>query len=897
MKLEIMVKFRSVKNTNKGILCLLLLLLLVPSSIYPQMYRLNLSNIPLSDALVSISSQLDVKVAFDSKKLGAITINREITGNNPDEVISDLLKKTGLTFKLKYNRYLIVEDEHYSTDSEITTYRVVGSISDRMTGEQLPFASVIVCDHDFQTSASAYGSFSLHDIISNPLHIMVSYIGYNPLDTTIFLTEKLTNIDLRLNNMFHVTDTIVIEGTKVEMIDLRNDVDFATTINIGRLADLPALTEPDIFRMLQVIPGISYGENAQGFSIRGGSTDQNLILFDGQTLYNLSHYYGVVSALNPNVIKDLQVYKGGYDSRFGERVSGIVDITGKSGNQSKLTLYGDVNLLSANLAAELPVTDKISVMAAVRRSYSDIYSTELSKGIFNRNMDWFHGDASTIINQTNPEFYFYDYNAKISFRPGNMENYSLSIYGGKDYFLNSYSGSSGDLVIDATDLNTWSNYGISASWLRQWNESFYSTVQTGISDYDNESSNYTTIDRTFSQGFDPKFLPDTVSEFNIYNRNKLRDYFFQIRSTLQLSAKSQVSFGFLARENSIYYHKDADREYVYDNMNQAGLTLSSYFQNCIMISKNLTVKPGIRFSYFNNTTGWYFEPRFSANYRISEVLSIRAAVGKYYQFINQVLAQQETGYNKYFWLMADNKTHPAVSSVHYVGGMTFEKGKFLFDAEAYYKTYSGLQEYFFVSQYLKNSDFHEYFPQGGGPALVKPPEPRFYITGTGRAYGLDLLLSYKMQRYTTWLSFSLGRSIRNFSEINNGNNIPSPVDQPFQLSWTNMYSTGRWNLGSMTLYSAGRPFIDFTRSTPDQTAVRDYKRLPDYFRTDLSVNYTLPLYNGKLKPGIALINVFNTQNFFDVNTKRFDFESTSFSEAILIRSQAFSINAFIHFLF
>lgn len=247
--------------------------------------------------------------------------------------------------------------------------------------------------------------------------------------------------------------------------------------------------------------------------------------------------------------------------------------------------------------------------------------------------------------------------------------------------------------------------------------------------------------------------------------------------------------------------------------------------------------------------------------------------------------------------MADNETHPAVSSIHYVGGMTFEKGRFLLDAEAYYKTYSGLQEYFFVSQYLKNSDFNEYFPPEGSPAPVKPPEPRFFITGTGRAYGIDLLVSYKMQRYTTWLSYSLGRSIRNFHEINNGNDIPSPVDQPFQLSWTNMYSSGRWNFGSMTLYSAGRPFIDFTGAKPDQSTVRNYKRLPDYFRTDLSVNYTLPLRNGKLKPGIALINVFNTQNYFDVNTKRFDFESTSFSEAVLVRSQAFSINAFIHFHF
>ena len=896
MKLRMMAKYRSAISGSKAFLCFLLLLLPFPSGLYSQTYKLTFRNTPLSEALISVSSRLDVKVAFDSKKLGVLEVNREITGNSADEVISDLLKNTGFRYKLKYNRYLIVEDERHPGSSAASTYQVIGSVSDRRTGEQLPFATILVFDQDLQTSSSENGSFSLQDIISNPLHIQVSYIGYNPIDTTILLADKLTNINLRLSNTFHVLDSIVVEGSKTEMVDLRNDVDFATTINMSKLTDLPALAETDIFRMLQVLPGVSYGENSPGLSIRGGSTDQNLILFDGQTLYNLSHYYGVVSALNPNVIKDLQVYKGGYDSRFGERVSGIVDITGKSGNQTRPALYGDVNLLSANVTAEIPVGKKISLIGAVRRSYSDIYSTELSRDLFDRNMDWFRGDSSTIISQTKPKFYFYDYNAKISFRPGNMESFSLSLYGGKDYFRNSYSGSSRDLEIDASDKNIWSNYGVSASWMKQWNGSFYSAVQAGVSGYDNESSNATTIDRTFSSGFDPKFLPDTINDFNIYNRNKLKDYYFSIRNNLQISAKNQLSFGFLARDNSIYYHKDADREYVYDNMNQSGWTLSSYLQDRIIIRRKLIVKPGVRFSYFNNNDGWYAEPRFSANYSFSNAFSVRVAAGKYYQFINQVLAQQETGYNKYFWIMADDRTHPAVSSIHNVGGMTFEKGKFLLDAEAYYKTYTGLQEYVFVSQFLKNSDFHKYFPGGGGPGPVQPP-PSFYVTGTGRAYGLDLLLRYRGQRYTSWLSGSFGRSLQNYSEINYGNDIPSPVDQPFQLSWTNMLSAGRWNFGTMTFFSSGRPYIDNTGGKPDQTTVRNYKRLPDYFRTDLSVNYSMHIGNARLKPGIALINVFNTHNYFDVSTRRFDFESTSFSEAILVQSQAFSINAFVHFLF
>lgn len=895
-----MAEFRSVAKNIRVAFCILIFLFTILPEIHSQAYRLSFRNIKLSEALITLTSQLDIKVAFDSRKLGAVMVNKDISGNNADEVMTNLLQGTGYKFRFKYNRYLIVMEDSSAEEDSASAFQIIGSVSDRQTGEQLPFATISAPDQDIVSSATETGSFSLRDVVTNPLHLQITYIGYCPLDTTIFLNERVSNVNFGLNSTFKTLDSIIVKGSRVEMVELRNDVDFATTINTGKLSDLPALVETDVFRILQVLPGISYGENAQGLSIRGGSTDQNLILFDGQTLYNLSHYYGVVSALNPNIIKDLQVYKGGYDSRFGERVSGIVDITGKSGSQTEPSVYGDINLVSANVTAEVPVGSKISLIGAVRRSYSDIYSTELSEALVSRNLEWFRNDSATIISQTKPRFYFYDYNTKISFRPSNIENFTLSIYGGKDNFRNSYSGSYRDLVVEATDRNVWSNYGISACWQKQWNETFYSSVQTGTSGYLNNSSNLTAIDRTFAPGTDPRFLPDTVNQFNVFSQNNLKDYFLSARGTLQQSSLNQISFGFLARNNSIYYHKDADKVYVYDNINQSGWTLSSYIQDRINIARRLVLKPGIRLSYFTGNGGWYAEPRLSANYTISSALSLRVATGKYYQFLKQILAQQETGYNKYFWVMADNTSHPVVSSIHYLAGVTFEKGRFLLDAEGYYKTYSGLQEYIFVSQYLKNSDFHEYFPGVNNlnePPPNNPPQPSFYITGNGKSYGIDILIKYKGKNYSSWLSCSTGRSIQNYQRINGGDDIPSLVDQPFQLSWTNMFTAGKWNIGTMTLWSAGKPYLSHSVVNSDQTILRVYNRLPDYFRTDLSVNYSLAIHGVQLKPGISLNNLFNTHNYFDITTRKFDFESTSFTGVTLIESQAFSINAFIHFVF
>lgn len=897
MRLVVTGKYLLLKLSNNTLFWITILFFLNVPDIKAQIYRQTFENTSLSEALVRISKQYDIKVAFDSGKLNAFKVNREVTGNTITEFLSGLLLNSGYEYKYQYNRYLIFPDKIHNINTSQKGGQITGSVSDKATGEFLPFATIFFDDQNILVSASENGSFCIKNIYSNPVHLMISYIGYNPIDTAVTWIDPEMNMDIRLSRREHLLDTIVIKGEKLEMINLRNDVDFATTINPARLKDLPVLAETDIFRMLQLMPGISYSENSPGMSIRGGACDQNLVLFDGQTLYNLSHYYGVVSALNPNVIKDLQIYKGGYDSRFGERVSGIVDITGKTGNQVRPTIYGDVNLLSANVTAELPVSEKITLLGAFRRSYSDIYSTEFSKGLFERNMDWFGRDSVNIVNQTRPKFYFYDYNGKLTFRPDKNQTFSLSFYGGRDHYENSYSGTSKMLKVYGTDNNTWNNYGVSASWLRQWNGLLFSNVQFGASGYSNSSSNLTRIDRPHPPSDSIPSLPDSINIFNSFNKNELSDIYMSVRNTFNISNNNHLNFGLLTRRNTIYYHKDAENVYVYDNTNQAGWTTSAYIQDKIRTNDKLTLKPGFRLTLYNGTGKLYFEPRFSANYKFSDEISVRMSAGKYYQFINQVLAQQETGYNKNFWVLADDYLHPAVASNHYILGFTTEKGRFLFDAEAYIKTYSGLQEYIFISQFLKNSDFPGIFPKKLQPPDPDPSKPSYFLTGNGRSSGLDLLFKYQSTRFTSWISYSYGRSLHQFQDINSGESIPAPTDLPHQFSWTNMLTAGKWNFGSITLLSSGRSYVDFTRGTTALPLVRAYKRLPDYFRSDFSVNYNFSVRKAKFKAGATFINIFNTENYFDINTRRFDFENYSFSETTLIQSQAFSINLFVHFVF
>ncbi len=897
MKLAAKGKYSSLKNKIASIICISLIFALSEPELEAQAYRQEYHGIRLSDAIILASRQYDFRVAFDSEKLGNVYVNGIFIGNTVDEFIANLLRNSGFEFKYRYGRYLIIPEKETADEKSASFCQIIGSVSDRDTGENLPFASVAVIDQNILVPASENGSFCIKDISANPVRFMASYIGYYPLDTLIKWKDPLINLNLSLRRKVHMLDTIVVKGEKIDMINLRNDVSFATAIDPSHINDLPVTAESDVFRVLQLLPGISYTENSTGMSIRGGSGDQNLVLFDGQTLYNLSHYYGIVSSLNPNVIKDLQVYKGGYDSRFGERVSGIVDITGKSGSQLKPSVYGDINLLSGNITTELPVGKKVTFIGAARRSYSDIYSTGFAKGLFERNLNWLTHDSVNIVNQTQPDFYFYDYNAKITFRPSNVESLSLSYYGGKDFYSNSYSGISRKLKVNGSDNNSWNNYGVSMNWLRQWNESFYSSLQAGTSGYSNKSSNHTVIDRTQDSLNDETNLPDSINNFNTFNKNDLSDIFFSLRNTYNISNTNQIDFGSLIRKNTIYYHKDAENIYVYDNSNQTGWTHSGYIQERISNGSGLIFKPGIRATFYKGTKKFYLEPRFAVNYRYSKDFSLRFAAGRYYQFINQVYAQQETGYNRNFWVLANDSIHPVVASNHFIFGLTAEKGRFLIDAEAYYKSYSGLQEYIFVSQFLRNSRFPDIFPRKLEFPEPDPSKPSYFVTGSGKSYGIDILLKYRSSRYTSWISYSFGRSLQSFKHINYGEDIPSPSDQPHQLSWTNMFTSGKWNFGSVMLYSSGKAYVDFTKGETKFPLIRTYKRLPDYFRTDLSANYNFQIRKARFKAGITFLNIFNTQNYFDVNTRKFDFVNNSFSETTLIRSQSFSINLFFHFSF
>ncbi len=870
------------RNNFCKVLSLFVFFLSVSVVGYTQQLHFDFNNTPVSEALLKVARTAKLRIAFDAGSLERFTISKTIDSDRIEEVLAEVLDGTDYISGYKHDTWLIIKSIPDARRERIEKKRISGVVYDVTSGERLPYASIYIWDNNQFLPATVDGTFtaSVNNIPQS--YFQVKYLGYQSFDSIVDVTQINDVLLFGLKQQAQNITTINVEGDNLEMLRNTNEAGHFT-FNPRRFTDLPNYGETDIFRALQFLPGISAQENSSQLNIRGSSADQNLVKFDGFTLYNLDHFFGVFSAINPNVIKDIQVYKGGFDARYGERVSGIVDITGKTGNKSKTEIYGGINLISGNLTAEIPLSKKLTLVAAARRAYSDLYSTWLTDAIL---ADKFAQPASSPDreNTIKPEFYFSDFNTKLTWAPNDNENISFSIYGAKDYLNSSNTSQKESTVISTDDTNKWGNYGMGVSWKKQLGSKYFTNLQFGYSGYYNVYNNNTSF-----YDYDQELNPE--HETNDKEDNKLSDFFVSFQNAYSLNQNHFFEFGLLTKYNEYKYLKEANDDFIYSELNSGAMLYTTYFQDKIKLTKDLYIKPGVRLNYFDNTGKFYFEPRFSASYNLSKEFLLKLATGRYYQFLNKSTSEQTYGYNRDFWVIANGRVNPVVSSNHYIIGASFEKNKLFFDLEAYYKKANGLQEYLFHI----NPDNRP----GGGDMIrdIINPNLSKFVSGPGEAYGIDFLAKYTNTNFTSWVAYSLSKSTRNFSEINNGENIPALFDQTHELKWTNLYDLNQWNFSTLMVYNTGHPYILSTTKDENFNTIREYERLPDYFRVDLSLNYNFNIKKINIKPGVSILNVFNTENYLDVYVRNFNIQGREVNETTLVKAQELTFNFFVNFRF
>jgi len=748
-------------------------------------------------------------------------------------------------------------------------YTFTGVIHDKATGEALPFANVQIKGTSIGTSTNVDGYFTLLKVPSDTSVLVAQYVGYEKSEVFLTPFTLKRNFIIEMNRAVQTLKAVTVTGSREDVV-LSGKTDIATIkITPKKLEQLPNIGEKDIMRSFQLMPGVSAAnESSSGLYVLGGTPDQNLVLYDGFTVYHVDHLYGFFSAFNANALKDVQLYKGGFESRFGGRLSSVTEITGKDGNQKKFNMGADLSLLSMNAFVEIPIGSKFSSVVTFRKSYKGfIYNKIFAK--FNKSTTSTslgpqgNGPGGRQLQNSTITSYFYDLNGKFTYRPTDKDIVSLSIFNGTDKLDNSsssqassFGASNSDLSMSSTDLTKYGNIGSSLKWSRKWNEKLYGNTIISYSNYFSDRNRSQTRTMTNASG-------ETITRSDgIFENNDLKDYSLKTDYQWDIFNFSQLQFGgFGTYFNINYSYAQNDTSSVLERKNKAVLA-GGYLQSKMkLFNDKIQFLPGVRISYFEPTKKIYFEPRASLTLNLSDKFTLKGATGKYYQFANQVTREDIMSGSRDFWLLSDGNSVPVSSSIHYIVGLSYESNNYLFNTELYYKKLYNLTEY--SLRFNPN------------PMGVSYDEN--FFNGLGYSRGIEFLAQKKSGKLNGWVSYTLGQAHNKF-DIYTDSYYPANQDVTHEFKIVTLYEYKRWNFSATWIFATGRPYtapsgaysivlLDDSKQDFFTVTAKNGLRLPDYHRCDIAVNFKLLAGSkGEKKRreigsiGFSIFNLYNRTN-------------------------------------
>lgn len=696
-------------------------------------------------------------------------------------------------------------------------YTISGYVKDASNGEALIGATVSLNERPGTgTTTNVYGFYSL-TLAQGDYTINYSYLGYKSQSLTLSLQAD-TTLTLELSDEEMELQEVVISATRPE--DNFQDVKMSREeLQIEKIKSLPALFgEVDVLRTVQLLPGVqSAGEGTTGLFVRGGSADQNLVLLDEATVFNPSHFLGFFSVFNPDAIKNLEIYKGGIPARFGGRLSSILDIQMKEGNNKKYSVSGGIGSISSRLTVEGPIVkDQSSFILSGRRTYADLF-LKLS------------GDED-IRNNT---LYFYDFNAKANYQFNDKHKIFASGYFGRDRFG----------IADEFGLN-WGNATATARWNYLISDQLF--------------LNTTFIYSNFDYGFE---IDTEVAEFTWTAR--LREMSTKMDFNFFPNPKNSVDFGYQAQ-----LHKFAPPSIIPSgDTNFAPLILDDkfaleqaiYIGNQQQVSDRISMEYGLRYSIFQQigpgkvflyeegspisdetitetkeyATGENIklyhgiEPRFSARYLINGNSSIKTSYNRMRQYL-QVASNATAGLPIDRWIPADTYVKPLIGDQIAAGYFRNFAGNTLeASVEFYYKWMQNVIDFKSGSDILLNNNIETEIS-----------------AGRGWAYGAEFLLKKNVGKTTGWLSYTLSRTRRQIDGINNGRAYNARYDRihDFSLVLSHQFNkrltfSGTWvySTGLAVSLPSGRYSLDGQSVPYYDPYGRNAYRMPDFHRLDLSV--------------------------------------------------------------
>ena len=692
-------------------------------------------------------------------------------------------------------------------------YTISGYVQEEASGENLIGVSIYNKASQQGTTSNQYGFYSI-TLEKGSYEIIYSFIGMNTSTKKINLNKNI-RLNISLSEKSVLSEEVIVTGERLDKNISSSNMSQAK-LEIKNIKQLPViLGEIDVLKSAQLLPGIqSGGEGNSGLYVRGGGPDQNLILLDEAVVYNAAHLFGFFSVFNADAIKDINIIKGGMPAEYGGRLSSVLDISMKDGNNKRYEADGGIGLLSSRLTLQGPVQkNKSSFIVSGRRTYIDV----LSKPFMQKD-NAFNGSG----------YYFYDLTTKINYRISDKNRLFLSGYFGRDVF--NFINSDNDIGIKIP----WGNATTSLRWNHLFNDKLFMNTSLIFSDYRFEFN-----------------LEQSQFEFKIFTG--INDWNTKVDFLYQPNQRHTIKFGanytyheFMpgnatGKSGEVIFEPDE----VYKEYSNEG---AIYLSDDIELTDAFKIHAGLRYSSFqhsgyisfrnylkneieaNNDNYRHLEPRLSFRYKLNSTSSLKGAYTQNYQYVHLALLSGSSLPSD-LWVPSSSEIKPKFSTQYGIGYFkNLKDNMYETSIEAYYKEMTNLIEY-------KEGVLPEDNTNSNSDGA--------FTFGNGDSYGLELLIKKTKGNTTGWIGYTLSKTTRYFDEVNDGIAFPAKYDRRHDLSITAKHKLSeKWTLSSVFVYATGNAITLPTErymvggNIYTEYTSRNGFRMEPYHRLDIGATYT-----------------------------------------------------------
>ena len=825
-----------------------------------RMVTLNMQKASVREILDEIQKQTGVTFSYESSLLSGL---QKTTFRADDEALTDCLTRLfanlPVVYKMTGNVVVLKRKPKQVT--------VSGFVRDKRSAESLIGASVYEAHSRVGTASNNFGFFSL-TLPPGDITIRSSYIGYTSHQHILNGLERDTVLTIELEPSASLQE-VVITGQSNDKQSVLSTQMGALEINQQTIRSTPVMFgEADIIKTLQLTPGVSAGtEGTAGMYVRGGNVDENLFLIDGNPVYQINHIGGIFSAFNPEAISGMDFFKSGFPSRYGGRLSSVVDVHTKEGNMKEYHGSASIGLISGNLNFEGPIIkDRTSFNIGLRRTWLDVLSAP-AVAIANKITK---KDGTRL----RARYAFHDLNLKVNHIFNDRSRMYLSLYNGNDVL----KGGSTDFPDQDSDNNynydsdvslRWGNIMATAGWTYVFNNRLFGKVSGVFTRYHSRLRN-TEHDVVGNEGDE-----DYSDSFRENETNTgITDFGLRTSFDYMPASAHHIRFGgdYLVHR----FHPEYNRSVAYEKNEETSVEIGQEFANDLLwgheagvyaeddwtLSSAVRLNAGLRFSLFNVQGKTYtgLEPRVSLRWLLDDNLSFKASYSRMNQYVH-LISNSFISLPTDAWMPVTRKLKPLISDQVSAGFYYNLNKEYNFSVEGYYKTLDNLLEY---------RDGHTFTP-----SFVNWEDK--LTAGEGSSYGAEFMVRKETGRTTGWVGYGLSWSDRQFDELNQGARYPARFDNRHKLNIVVMhkispkvelsaawsYASGNHVTLSLENYyenGTGSPtnndnhYMDASESI-DYYEGRNNYQLPAYHRLDLGIKIYRPKKKGRM--GIWTVSIYN----------------------------------------